>query len=72
MTLGARCETSYGALKGDCAIWLSDDTLCSRPLGHDVETVPHRGYDPSGSGRWIEYDKDLKEVGRNFERWVPK
>ncbi len=59
-----RCETSWGASRGECAVWLNDDTLCSRPLGHLVGDLPHIGYDPNGSGRWIEYDDDAREMRR--------
>lgn len=62
--LTERCLTSWGAAHGECAVWLNSDTLCSRKLGHDPDVVPHRGYDPSGSGRWIEYDADGREIAR--------
>ena len=66
MVLTDRAEGSWGALRGECAIWLSDDTLCGKKLHHDGN---HRGYDPNGSGRWIEYDPEGNEVGRskNFD-----
>jgi hypothetical protein len=63
MTL-ERCETSWGARRGECAVWLNADTLCSRRLGHLTGDLPHRGYDPSGSGRWIDYDADGHEIAR--------
>lgn len=56
-----RCGTSYGARHGECAVWLNADTLCSRPAGHWPDTR-HRGYDPSGSGRWIEYTEENGEA----------
>lgn len=65
MTL-QRCETSYGAARGECAVWLNGDTLCSRTDGHYPGT-PHRGYNPYGTGQWIDYveiDGRAVEVAR--------
>lgn len=69
MTGLQRCETSWGARRGECAVWLNGDTVCDRMLGH-YPAEPHRGHDPSGSGRWIEYverDGQAVEVARSQE-----
>lgn len=58
-----RCDTAYRANELCCA-WLNEDTLCDRPLGHLRGDLPHRGHDPSGSGRWIEYDDNGRELRR--------
>lgn len=67
MTALERCETSWAAAHGECAVWLSEDTLCDRPDGHYPQTN-HRGHDPYGlTGRWIDYieqDGHAVEVDR--------
>ena len=66
MTALTRCLTSYGATRDECTVWLNADTLCFRKLGHWPESY-HRGYDPSGSGQWIdctEKDGQAIEVAR--------
>lgn len=66
MTL-PRCETSYGAKRGDCAAWMNADTLCDRPLGHLAGDLPHRGHAPDFSGRWIECDDQGNVLRRSWE-----
>ena len=64
MTL-KKCETSYGARHGECAVWLNEDTLCDRPEGHLAGDLPHRGHAPSPPfDRWIEFDDDGVEIRR--------
>jgi hypothetical protein len=71
MTELKRCETSWAAWYGQCAVWLNEDTLCDQPRGHYPKTR-HRGHDPNGSGRWVEYierDGQAVEVDRGGGGW---
>lgn len=47
-----------------CRRWLNADTVCMRRSGHLTRGEYHRGYDPNGTGRWIDYDDELNECGR--------
>jgi hypothetical protein len=62
------CKTSYAYARGACAAWLNGDTVCSQPSGHWPQTN-HRGYDPSGSGKYIEYGEIDGKPEEIFRSW---
>lgn len=56
-----RTSASYRA--GFCGAF-DGETTCDRRRNHLAEGIPHRFYDPSGSGRWIERNAFGREVAR--------